>query len=79
MFEPEHGLYLEDGFEMVRFQHVSELPQAPTQHLTNLLAYTISEPKDVTPFMLDKIIRKELEERYERGENIYPEYFQVPL
>ena len=78
VFKPEHGLYFEDGFGTIRFQCVSELPQAPTQHLTNLLAYTIRKPEDVTPFMLDEMTRKELEERYERREDIYPEYFQVP-
>ena len=77
VFEPEHGLYFEDGYGNIRFQRVSELPKAPTQHLTNLLAYTYSRPEEVRPFMLDKMIKKELEERYERGEDILPEYRQA--
>ena len=37
IMEPEHGIYFEDGQGELRFQRATEIPKAPTQHLTNLL------------------------------------------
>ena len=68
ILEPEHGVYFEDDNDELRFQRANEIHKAPTQHLHNLLTIVISDPTQILPFMIHKIITKELEDRLERGE-----------
>ena len=74
ILEPEHGIYFEDGNDELRFQRANEIHKAPTQHLQNLLTIVVSDPTQILPFMINKIITKELEDRIERGE----EFIDIP-
>ena len=72
--EPQHGIYFEDGHGDLRFQRAKEISQVPTQYLTNLLTIVPYDQNQVLPFMFNKIIRDELDERFKRGE----EFIDLP-
>ena len=72
--EPEHGIYFEDGQGALRFQRATEIPKVPTQHLTNLLTIAPDDRNQVLPFMFNKSIQHELDERFRRGE----EFIDLP-
>ena len=74
ILEPEHGIYFEDGNGELHFQRANEINKSLTQHLQNLLTIVISDPTQILPFMINKIITKELEDRLERGE----EFIDIP-
>ena len=67
---PCHDPFFEDGDGNTRFKRANEIHIIRTQHLINLLCYTTTEQKNVLPFLFDMIIKKELEERSERGEEV---------
>jgi len=53
----------EDGQGELRFQRAKEISKAPTQHLTNLLTIILNDQNQILPFVFNKIIRHELDER----------------
>ena len=71
IMEPEHGVYFEDGQEELRFQRAEEISKARTQYLTNLLTIIPNDQNLIMPFMVNKIISHELDERSKKGEFIY--------
>ena len=74
IMEPEHGIYFEDGQSELRFQRAKEISQAPTQYLTNLLTIIPGDQNQILPFMFNRIIQQELDERFRRGE----EFIDLP-
>ena len=72
--EPKHGIYFDDGNGELRFQLANEIHNAPTQHLQNLLTIVINDPTQILPFIINKIITNELEDRLKRGE----EFIDIP-
>ena len=68
IMEPEHGVYFEDGHGELRFQRAKEISLAPTQHLTNVLTIIPDDQNQIPPFMFNKIIHQELDEKFKRGE-----------
>ena len=74
IMDHEHGIYFEDGQGELRFQRATEIPKARTHYLTNLLTIVLDDRNQVLPFMFNKIIQHELDERFRRGE----EFIDLP-